>query len=126
MARSDLPQPLPEPGRWFDQARCQDLPKYLFFPGTEEDAIYGQAVCRVCPVREECAQYAAENKIPHGTWGGITEWVRMPKRRRTTVVIKNKILTACPWCRSTVVVHWAGDRLKCLACDAAWPRPVGG
>jgi len=42
------------------------------------------AVCRHCPVMEQCLQYALENRIDEGVWGGLTEAERRRIHRRKT------------------------------------------
>lgn len=32
-----------------------------------------KALCAVCPVREECLEYALRIREPHGVWGGLNE-----------------------------------------------------
>lgn len=39
-------------------------------------------VCAHCPVSEECREYAIDNHIDHGIWGGMTEKERTRLRRR--------------------------------------------
>jgi len=44
----------------------------LFFPGQGQSAVMKEAIeiCFTCPVQKECHEYALENKIDHGVWGG--------------------------------------------------------
>jgi WhiB family transcriptional regulator, redox-sensing transcriptional regulator len=39
-------------------------------------------VCALCPVRAPCLDYALENSIRHGIWGGLNEEERARERRR--------------------------------------------
>jgi WhiB family transcriptional regulator, redox-sensing transcriptional regulator len=32
-----------------------------------------KAICRRCPVREVCRDYALEARVDHGVWGGLNE-----------------------------------------------------
>ena len=54
-------------------ASCRGMNGDLFFPtnGTALDDI--RAVCNACRVRDECLEYALENRISHGVWGGVSE-----------------------------------------------------
>jgi len=71
---------------WRDRARCLSAEPGLFFPagetGLESAKIEAaKAVCRVCPVREDCLQFALETKQDDGIWGGTTEAERRRLRR---------------------------------------------
>ena len=62
---------------WYDQALCkvERHDTSLFFndgPGpltTKDQAV---AVCRRCPVRQECLDYALTYRERYGVWGGKT------------------------------------------------------
>lgn len=43
-----------------------------------------KAVCRTCPVMEQCRQYALEHRIDEGIWGGLDERERRRIHRRKT------------------------------------------
>lgn len=70
-----------EPKDWHEQAACRGLGPDLFFPPvTARTAPEAVAVCRDCPVAEECSE-AGENER-HGVWGGRLRWTtktRPPK-----------------------------------------------
>lgn len=76
---------------WRAEAACLGVDPELFFP-RRNDAASGKpdreaakAVCRPCPVREECLDHALAAGERHGIWGGLTELERKPlrpKRRR--------------------------------------------
>jgi WhiB family redox-sensing transcriptional regulator len=71
---------------WWDQAACRDEDQDAFFPLHPESfaAARGKSICAGCPVLFECANWAADHPdlTPHGTWGGMTEWERFPRRRK--------------------------------------------
>ena len=66
---------------WKLRAACRGPESALFFPPTvperkeDRDAREqrAKAICAMCPVREECLEYALEIREPHGIWGGLTE-----------------------------------------------------
>ena len=79
---------------WRRQGACQGLALELFFP-PERDELRAsgpwspepaQAVCRRCPVREECKAWALATAQKDGVWGGLSEvelrrLQRQPRRR---------------------------------------------
>ncbi|HEY0817106.1 MAG TPA: WhiB family transcriptional regulator [Pseudonocardia sp.] len=73
---------------WRQRAACRDEDPELFFPVSEvgpaaRQADAAKAVCARCPVRERCLEYAVDNGLDHGIFGGTTEAERRELRRRT-------------------------------------------
>ncbi|MER6917085.1 WhiB family transcriptional regulator [Streptomyces sp. NPDC000594] len=72
---------------WRHNAVCREEDPELFFPiGTTGPALLqideAKAVCRRCPVMEQCLQWALEADQEHGVWGGLSESERRRMRRR--------------------------------------------
>ncbi|CAL9664885.1 MULTISPECIES: WhiB family transcriptional regulator [unclassified Streptomyces] len=72
---------------WRNQAACRDEDPDLFFPiGTSGPALVqaeqAKAVCRRCPVREPCLEYALDSGQTLGVWGGTNETERRALQRR--------------------------------------------
>ena len=69
---------------WFDDAACREIDTDIFFPTSEAQADEAKAICAVCPVREECLEYALEIRPGDGVWGGLTatERHRLIRRRQ--------------------------------------------
>ena len=69
---------------WQMKGLCRGNHSYLFFPPStverkderERREIKAKAICSVCPVKEDCLDFALEIKEPYGIWGGITETER--------------------------------------------------
>lgn len=53
----------------------------LFFPLPHGDAAEAKAVCRRCPARLECGDWATWHKIADGIWGGLSPEDRKHRRR---------------------------------------------
>lgn len=75
---------------WRHRAACRDEDPELFFPVSEvgpgaEQVARAKAVCARCPVRAECLEYALENGLDHGIFGGLTEQERRRLRTRQKV-----------------------------------------
>jgi WhiB family redox-sensing transcriptional regulator len=69
---------------WEEQALCRTVEdQTVFFPehGNRSPA-KAKAICRRCPVRDECLSAAFENDERFGIWGGLTEKERRKLGRR--------------------------------------------
>lgn len=94
MLRADL-----EP--WVEDAACRLLPPEMFYPlifdtdtgdeiiddgqGVGDTTEFYEAardVCRSCPVRGECLDYALRAKERFGMWGGLTPIERLRIERK--------------------------------------------
>lgn len=67
---------------WRHFAACRDTDDAnLFHPvgsstGAQLQADDAKAVCSTCWVRDHCLQFALEQRIDHGIYGGLTEGER--------------------------------------------------
>ncbi|MGW3633562.1 WhiB family transcriptional regulator [Streptomyces sp. NPDC005122] len=73
---------------WRESAACRTVDPDLFFPiGSTGPALpqveEAKAVCRRCPVRDECLRWALDTGQTIGVWGGTSENERRTLRRRT-------------------------------------------
>jgi len=70
---------------WRRQAACREEHPDLFFadPTTDELA---KAVCRGCPVLATCRDWALNNRIEHGVWGGLDERERRNLLRKRSAI----------------------------------------
>ena len=66
---------------WRDLALCAEVDPDLFFVERGGNAAPAKRVCRACPVRAECLEYALEHRILFGVWGGTSERERTRLRR---------------------------------------------
>jgi WhiB family redox-sensing transcriptional regulator len=59
------------PGRWAEWALCAQADPDAWFPekGQHAQAKTAARICRACPVRAQCLDYALSGA---DTWGGIT------------------------------------------------------
>ncbi len=78
--------PSTERGDWRNRSRCRDEDPELFFPvGNTGPALLqtaaAKAVCRRCPVRDRCLEWAL-TALPHGVAGGLSEQERDAVRRK--------------------------------------------
>ena len=66
---------------WQQQAACRGPIAKVFYPpnapegrsAREAREARAKAICRGCPVRAQCLEYALAIREPHGIWGGLSE-----------------------------------------------------
>jgi WhiB family redox-sensing transcriptional regulator len=73
---------------WQHSAACHDEEPELFFPVSDmgpgaRQVEQAKAVCARCPVRSACLEYALDNGLDHGIFGGVTERERRNLARRS-------------------------------------------
>jgi WhiB family redox-sensing transcriptional regulator len=83
---SHLARTADDPADWRDGAACRHADPELFFPdGTlgpaARQADQARQVCRACPVRRECLDFALRQGLAFGIWGGATGEERRGMRR---------------------------------------------
>jgi WhiB family redox-sensing transcriptional regulator len=68
---------------WDAEAACQSVEPEVFFPEPQNaaEAAAATVVCRGCPVRTQCLEFALSARLDHGVWGGLTETERRSLRR---------------------------------------------
>ena len=87
---------------WRDEARCAKMPKEIFFDYNnikhkkkerEQRTRTAKAVCRICPVKEKCYEFAVRNNEQYGIWAGTLPDER---RRLYDILRKTGILESLP------------------------------
>jgi WhiB family redox-sensing transcriptional regulator len=75
---------------WMMQGNCRLYPPAMFFPSDGVGVDKARKICVGCPVSELCLEYALENRIDHGVWGGCSERERrrILKRRRLALAVQ--------------------------------------
>ena len=66
---------------WRGSATCRRENATVFFPPPhfemkpekDEREDKARALCRACPVQQECLEYSLSVQEPHGIWGGLNE-----------------------------------------------------
>lgn len=66
---------------WQPIALCRGNHSHLFFPPSTQERkeererreVRAKSICAICPVREQCYDYAMAIREPYGIWGGFTE-----------------------------------------------------
>lgn len=74
---------------WYEDAKCRGMDTSLFFlqrGETTPEAKRVKDVCKECPVIRQCLDFAIENKIQHGIFGGLAPKDRRKVRRSRLVI----------------------------------------
>ena len=74
-------EPRPE---WRDDSACAGADSEVFFPPGEDEAaaMPAKKICALCPVQEQCLEYALATNQTEGVWGGMSSGDRRRLRRR--------------------------------------------
>jgi len=74
--------------QWMARGNCAEKPPSVFFPSDGVGVEVAKRVCADCPVKNQCLEYALDNRIDHGVWGGTSERERrrILKARATQAV----------------------------------------
>jgi WhiB family transcriptional regulator, redox-sensing transcriptional regulator len=64
-------------------AGCRNMSSDTFFPDKGNNLLGRSAIetCNRCPVQMDCLEYAIQNNLDHGIWGGTSERQRIRIRR---------------------------------------------
>ena len=60
---------------WQDEALCAETAPDFFFPEDDDGgrvSRLAKQICAACPVREICLNYAQDNMITEGIFGGLS------------------------------------------------------
>lgn len=82
---------------WMAEGACRSYPATAFFPSDGAGVEVARAICEGCPVQARCLDYALEQRIEHGVWGGASERQRrriLRGRRREAKEAAAKVAAA--------------------------------
>ena len=84
-------QEIPDEYTWMLEGRCRGADTREFFPSNGLGVEAAQQICRECPVQEPCLEYALQNHIEQGVWGGASERERrrILRSRRRAAALQN-------------------------------------
>ena len=83
-------------GRWVALGACSDVDPDVFYPeeysGWQARSLTLEAkqICSSCPVRVDCLEYAVEERLDHGIWGGTTPGDRRGRRKELLELLKKR------------------------------------
>ncbi len=55
-----------------EDAACWGTGDGKFFPHTGQTSKPAKAICKGCRIKQDCLDWAIENRITYGIWGGKT------------------------------------------------------
>jgi len=81
---------------WMADGNCRLHPPTTFFPSDGAGVDRARKICKDCPVIGTCLEFALEERIDHGVWGGCSERERrrILKRRRDEVAADAEVEVA--------------------------------
>jgi WhiB family redox-sensing transcriptional regulator len=66
---------------WADRGLCAEVDAELWFPEKGGSSRQAKMICRACPVRIECLNFALDRNERFGIYGGLTERERRDLKR---------------------------------------------
>lgn len=72
---------LERPNSWKERGLCWDTTDPRFFPDRGDSTKDVKIICRRCPVRAECEEYAIVEHMRSGIWGATSERERHKERQ---------------------------------------------
>lgn len=78
---------LPPLGDWARYSACKGEDPNIFFPdGYDRDQYaLARSICAECPATKGCLQYALDNRVREGMWGGLS-----PRERKALKAQRNR------------------------------------
>lgn len=99
---------------WMELGSCRGVTTNIFFPEPYEvPSQAARRLCRRCPVKQECLQYALDHGEV-GIWGNTTDADRAK-------MLRSRHRVYCPGCKSNEVVELVPHSEVCLSCGVSWP-----
>lgn len=71
-----------ETGNWEDDALCAQIGPEEFFPEKGNSVQQAKKICERCDVKPDCLQYALDNGVDSGVWGGLSAQERRRLKKR--------------------------------------------
>lgn len=99
---------------------CRNEPPETFITSGDDDdeppypSPRARTLCNGCPERVDCLQYALDEGIEFGVWGGMSAYQRSLLSRK----LPRK---SCPGCGSKEGIITENNSEICLACGVSWP-----
>ena len=79
---------------WMESAACKGKDVDLFFSGPGMLPVEALRLCQSCPVRVDCLNYAVDNHIDHGMWGGLSARERRVRCQYTPIKTNTQLFSS--------------------------------
>ena len=124
-------------GRWADHGACVGyrqehgderwLEVWFPDPGNQYQHREAKAICAGCPSRQECLDWAIQNRVNYGVWGGTTHaerrriWAKMRREGRGVTRVRPR-----PACGTEAGYKWENrySDTTCPSCRLAHTETV--
>ena len=67
-------------------AKCKGVDTNMFFSEDSGGTKHAVQFCKDCPVKVPCGQYAMDNNIFYGVWGGLSIRARLKLKREQKLI----------------------------------------
>lgn len=74
-------QPQPFAEDWYSRALCPETDPEAFYPEKGGSTAEAKKICRGCPVKDQCLQWALDHDERFGVWGGLSDRERRRLKR---------------------------------------------
>jgi WhiB family redox-sensing transcriptional regulator len=100
------------PQPWREKAKCLGMDNDIFFNSLGNNVEKAKKICRQCPVQRQCLEWASEEQVNHGIFGG-----RSPlERRHFRKGASNWMVCGT---RAGIFYHEENEEKLCPACMSA-------
>lgn len=113
------PDTIEPAGQWLKQAACVGHEDAMFPGSLDADIEAAKAICRGCPVMEQCKRWALDDRIPEGVWGGMSEADRRSYFRRRGIRLRNLDEDTKPDTGRTLQTLW-DERTELVGGHMVW------
>lgn len=111
---------------WRQQASCIGVDPELWFPEGETHVIsrgkQAKAICRGCPVAQQCLEWALTTEQRFGIWGGLNATERNKLRRQKQAAMVRTCKNGHLMDSDNIRLHSTTGHPICRTCDNKYRR----
>lgn len=82
--------------QWAQDGLCSvmEIEDDTFFAIRGSSTRRGKAICRMCPINEDCFRYSLDYDMEFGVWGGIEQHSRDYIKRKSNLGVYDKTVSS--------------------------------